>query len=435
MAERGTYPSPNPAYPWVGPNYIKYGERAGLTYLPLYDKYTSNQNAIQQHQSELTDYLQAQEREKNLANKQYETAMAGEPGLFEQAAPMAVGAGIPLVIEKGVDYVWDKFIPSATESKGLLSAAGDLSSTSTLPGVSTQGSGLLSAATGTPASLPVSMQASNLLQGMPANAVASTVGPSGEAATILAAENPSMSGPLGPATGTGPLGSMPMLQGTLGGAGLIAGAMGMKEAYERGSPLQGAISGVGAGVGASMLGSSLGLAFLPGIGWMAAGGAILGTALGLFGGPPKTEVEDKRFKKLSDKGILMHTSSFVPESRTRKEQLKAVKDLGVEPGFVGVHPEIGWVNTKWLESGKESDLKAEDIWGYSAFYEKYGNKWLGEFSEDDRRRIAQEAIDKGAVREHHGTIDVDWKKAEAETEEEKKEKEEEKIGQTSESTL
>ncbi len=70
-------------------------------------------------------------------------------------------------------------------------------------------------------------------------------------------------------------------------------------------------------------------------------------------------------------------------------------------------------NVEFARSRNESGLKPEDIWGYSAFFKKYGNDWLGKFSEQERRNIAQQALDRGAVREHHGTIDVDWNKVEA----------------------
>jgi hypothetical protein len=70
----------------------------------------------------------------------------------------------------------------------------------------------------------------------------------------------------------------------------------------------------------------------------------------------------------------------------------------------------GFVNNKFANSRNESDLRPEDIWGYASFFEKYGNDWTGKFNEQQRRDIAQKALDAGAVREHHGTIDIDWNK-------------------------
>lgn len=65
-------------------------------------------------------------------------------------------------------------------------------------------------------------------------------------------------------------------------------------------------------------------------------------------------------------------------------------------------------NEKFAMSRDEKDLGAEDIWGYSAFGEKFGNDWLGKFSEDQRRQIAQKALDSGSVREGRGQINVKW---------------------------
>jgi hypothetical protein len=66
------------------------------------------------------------------------------------------------------------------------------------------------------------------------------------------------------------------------------------------------------------------------------------------------------------------------------------------------------VNTKWLKSGNENDLRAQDIWGYAAFSEALGNDWYNT-SEQNREKIASKALDLGAVREHHGTIDLTGK--------------------------
>lgn len=374
-------------YPFTGPNYS--GEYQGYIYHPWKDLYYIDPKANQEYA-----------KQQGLVKEPPKP-----PGLSDAILPTVVGAGVPMVtneigqsvikpaIQQGADYVG-----------GLLGfgddAAGAAASQVAPQTASTSAGGLLGGA-------PTAPAAPSVLNAQPVYGVAT------DAATGGTVMNTGAVAPgASQATETGGLlGSMgPMAQGALGAAGLAAGAYGMYDAFESGDEVGGAISGLGAGLGASALGSALGLAAIPGVGWLAAGGALLGAGLGMFGGPPRTEVEDKRFRKLQEQGVMMHTDQFIPEARSRAEQLEAAKEMGIEPGFVGVDPNVGWVNTKWLESGDEKDLRPEDIWGYAAFYEKYGNDWLGKFSEEERRNIAQQALDSGAVREHHGTIDVDWEK-------------------------
>lgn len=136
-------------------------------------------------------------------------------------------------------------------------------------------------------------------------------------------------------------------------------------------------------------------------------------AMGLFGKGPKTEVEDKRVQALIDSGTIsadqakaLYPNGFTSEGRS--DQLSAALANGAQPGSFGFDKSGNWYNTEFLAGGNESTLKPEDIWGYSAFLERYGSDWLNKFSEEDRRKIAGAAIDSGAVREHHGTVDVDF---------------------------
>lgn len=76
--------------------------------------------------------------------------------------------------------------------------------------------------------------------------------------------------------------------------------------------------------------------------------------------------------------------------------------------FQGMTKDAGFVNNKFAASRNEGDLRPEDIWGYSAFGEKFGNDWLGKFSEAQRKGIAQAALDAGAVKEGKGTVNIDF---------------------------
>lgn len=122
----------------------------------------------------------------------------------------------------------------------------------------------------------------------------------------------------------------------------------------------------------------------------------------------KWKTEGKRLQKLLDKGVQipeeLQGSLKLTKGRSREELVNP----NVARDFVGTAPDGTWVNNKFALSRKESDLKAEDIWGFSGFFEKFGNDWLGKFSQDQRKQIADKALELGVVKEHHGTIDIKW---------------------------
>jgi hypothetical protein len=124
----------------------------------------------------------------------------------------------------------------------------------------------------------------------------------------------------------------------------------------------------------------------------------------------KWKTEGNRLKKLIDQGVEVPESYQAPMMLKRGRKKEELINPYVPKDFVGNTPQYGWVNNKFADSRKEDDLKAEDIWGYANFFERYGNDWTKKFSEQQRRDIAQKALASGAVNEHHGTIDVDWSK-------------------------
>lgn len=181
----------------------------------------------------------------------------------------------------------------------------------------------------------------------------------------------------------------------------VAGAYGVYDL------LKGDKRGTGGGIAqGAASGAAIGSYFgAPGAGI----GAVIGGILGAFGHKPQTEVEEKRLKKLIDNGVQTFSDGSLREKRGRTQQLADVKkQAGVGDDFTGFTPDGQWVNTKWLKSGNEKDLRAQDIWGYAAFSEALGNDWYNT-SEQNREKIASKALDLGAVREHHGTIDLTGK--------------------------
>lgn len=155
----------------------------------------------------------------------------------------------------------------------------------------------------------------------------------------------------------------------------------------------------GAGQGA-LAGAGMGAYFGP---WGALAGALLGGGVGYFGNfgdENKFLTEYNRSQALRDKGINWDLNTQAPSKGRSIGDLIAEAEANKAAGK--------WGNVDFARSRNEKDLKAEDIWGYSAFGEKYGNDWLRKFSEDQRRQIAQKALDSGAAKEHHGTVDINF---------------------------
>ncbi|WKZ58000.1 MAG: hypothetical protein QY326_04855 [Bdellovibrionota bacterium] len=120
------------------------------------------------------------------------------------------------------------------------------------------------------------------------------------------------------------------------------------------------------------------------------------------------KTEGNRLRDLIEKGVQIPESLQGPMQLTRGRSKEELIDPSVPPDFRGFTEDGRWVNNAFAVSRDESLLAPEDIWGYATFFEKFGNDWLGTFSEEKRRAIAQRALDLGLVREHHGTIDVTW---------------------------
>ena len=118
--------------------------------------------------------------------------------------------------------------------------------------------------------------------------------------------------------------------------------------------------------------------------------------------------EGNRLRDLEKKGIMipesMKTAMNLQQGRSKDQLVN--KNFAAD--FVGNDGKGGWVNNKFANSRDTNDLKKEDIWGYSAFSEKFGNDWWNKFSTQQRADIAQAALDNKAVKEHHGTIDINW---------------------------
>ncbi len=338
------HPSPSPKYPFVGDNYLKYGEQAGYVYYPYDDSYYIDKKAAQKY-AEDSGQVEKPKEPAGLG-----TVLAGTAGL----------AGLTAAAQQG--------------GRGIINA---ITGTKAIDPVAGLGSTITDAAT---------TQATNQgLLGLGGNTAASTA-PQG--------------------VGTALNGGTIMTDGTVTGSpGMISGVM---------SNL-GSLGGLtGAGVGAGVLGGiALGAKGAKdllqgnetkgGLDW--ASRATLGIATGGLselarfaglGRKPTTEVEDKKLEDLKAKGLLDPSFTITKEDRSRAEQLRDLEKMGA----------VDEKKRKWLETGDEQYLTGQDLQGYAAFLEKDPK------DVNNRVKLAEDALRAGAVNEHHGTIDVDWKKLE-----------------------
>jgi hypothetical protein len=93
---------------------------------------------------------------------------------------------------------------------------------------------------------------------------------------------------------------------------------------------------------------------------------------------------------------------------TKGRKLEDLIRKDVPADFIGRDPAGNWVNNKFAKSRNVADLRGEDIVNYSAFAE-HDPQWFSKPLEE-RLKLANERLAAGAVKEHHGTIDVQFDK-------------------------
>lgn len=137
-------------------------------------------------------------------------------------------------------------------------------------------------------------------------------------------------------------------------------------------------------------------------------GGLLGAATGgikkAFQGPSKTDKEQARFKKLyNDKSI----DGFYDHDQIDALNTQIYDQFGVDGrGFVTLQDGRRIrVNNRFNKSRDENDLQGWDLVDRAAPYELYG-KTFQDLPYEIRAEVMQGAIDRGLVREHHGTIDI-----------------------------
>jgi hypothetical protein len=187
----------------------------------------------------------------------------------------------------------------------------------------------------------------------------------------------------------------------VGGAALLADVLGNKK-YGGAGALEGAMGGAGLGYAAAPLLASTGIGLPAALALGAAGGGALGY-MGNFGDVNKFQTESKRAQALKEKGVQWDFNQETPSKGRSKEELT---NQSLPKDFIGFDDQGNWVNNKFANDRNESGSKGEDWVGYSAWGEKLGNDWMQKLNHDQRVAIANKAVERNAIDEHHGTMDV-----------------------------
>lgn len=136
--------------------------------------------------------------------------------------------------------------------------------------------------------------------------------------------------------------------------------------------------------------------------WMSPSYYVGKTIKALFGGSA-TNIEKKRWERLKSYGFDVPK----PEWVDTKDAAKKGEDKTLAKDFVGYNQQGQWVNNKFANSGKDADLRAQDIQEFATNFETFGRPYQV-LSPERRQQIMDIALQNNLVREHHGTVDISW---------------------------
>lgn len=346
-------------YSFTGPNYQMFGEQPGYIYYPWNDQYYIDPKATQSYAEQ-----------QGLAKK--------PPGLAETILPVAgvLGAG----------YAATELGKQGGQALGGLFSGGSTASstgaatTATAPTVATGTAGGAAASGGM---LPATTGA--------ASSVAPAATEAGAAGTAAGT-----SGGMFSASGIGSAGNAIL---PVAGAGLAYDVVANQRTGARGIG-EGAAAGAAIGSYAGPWGALIG----------AGAGALygIGQTLVLSSDKDMWKTEKNRLEKLSENGAFIPPqllAAMPTKGRSKEELIRG--DLPSD--FIGRDSNGNWVNNKFAKSRNVADLRGEDIVNYSAFAEK-DPQWFTK-PLDQRIAYSNQLLQAGVVKEHHGTIDIDWSKA------------------------
>jgi hypothetical protein len=233
-----------------------------------------------------------------------------------------------------------------------------------------------------------------------------------QAATQAAAQGAAQAGTQAAAQGATQAGTQGATQAGASTASTAAGALGtaanvygaIKGSYDLYKGLEGKAGAKSTAMSGASAGAAIGSMILPGVGTLlgAAIGGLVGAAGGALRPPPKTQVEDKRWRALARRGF--DVPQWVKEGIDIKDT-GFRQDLAAD--FVGFDEKGAWVNNKFAKSRDEKDLLGQDVSQYAVMPETFGSLWTGATPEA-RQEVSELALQKAKVREHKGTLDINW---------------------------
>lgn len=119
---------------------------------------------------------------------------------------------------------------------------------------------------------------------------------------------------------------------------------------------------------------------------------MIGGLMGAVGNQDRWQTEQNRLNALREQGYQGVPELNLSGGRSKQQLIDEAKATGG--------------NVQFAETRNEGTLTPQDIAGYASIIEKAGPQ----STLDQRLKLAADALNAGAVREHHGTVDVDWSK-------------------------
>lgn len=122
----------------------------------------------------------------------------------------------------------------------------------------------------------------------------------------------------------------------------------------------------------------------------------------LFGGTAPN-IEKERWERLKMYGFDVPKPEWVD---TKDAALKA-ENKNLAKDFVGYDESGKWVNNQFANTGKDEALRPQDIYEFATNHETFGEAY-GNLPEQEKLRLMQIALDNKLVKEHQGTVDINW---------------------------
>lgn len=133
-------------------------------------------------------------------------------------------------------------------------------------------------------------------------------------------------------------------------------------------------------------------------------GAAVGALAGTIWSPRKKNIEKARWERLQR---YYGFTGLKPDWVDTKDAAKKAEDKTLAKDFVGYNDKGQWVNNKFVNSGKNQDLRPQDIQEFATNFETFGKEYSA-LPEEKRLQMMQIALDNSLVRERAGTVIINW---------------------------